>query len=269
MFFRSLAAFFVLVVAIPCNALLLTATPTLAPEKAESVYKPIAELLAESLGVPVEFEYTDDWQKFSYNVLASEYDLIMAEPHIIAYVSSPDSNLSMNVPIKLDATTRFHVVVRSNSPYKTLKDLGSARICMRPSPNFSGVMIKREFSNPVIQPVVIEIKGGFDAVYSYFKKKRCHAAVINENTYQQLKKSGEVIRSVHETLDSPSLALAISQRVSSNDKKVISDTLINRENALFIEPLVEQYTEKKAPFVKTQFSEFESFNILPGVVWGW
>lgn len=270
MLVRSLTALVIYMLAIPCQAsLLLTATPTLSVEKAHDIYKPVAALLTDALGIPVEFGYTENWQEFSYKVLANEYDMILAQPHIAAYVSSPDSNLFMDVPVRLDQNTRFHVVVDESSAAEKLKDLSYSRICMRPSPNFSGVIIKREFSNPVIQPVVIEVNGGFDEVYQRFKRKRCQAAVINDDTYQRLNTAGEAIRSIYTTPDSPNLALAVSTRIPPPDMEIISNALKNAGNIEKLSPLFKHHANKKALFVSTRQKELEPFNILPGVVWGW
>lgn len=247
----------------------LTASPTLPAEQAKEIYEPVAKLLSEKLGIEVGFHYENNWQEFSKKLLSDEYHLVFSEPHITAYLADIKSDYAMDAPLKLSGNIVFHVVVKKENKSKTLKSLGAARICMLPSPNFSGVIIKKEFSNPVVQPVIVATSGNFESVYRHFQKGVCDAAVIDEASYKKHKASGGDIYSIYTSSKTPNTSLAVSQRVSVSDRSIIIDALTNPENQAILKALTQVYGDENTTFEKTSREEFIPFNILPGVVWGW
>ena len=184
---RTIALSATLLFSAGTQAFVLTAAPLENQAKSNALYQPLAKLLSEALELEVTFAYAEDWQHFSKNIIADRYDIILAEPHIAAYVTSYDSILSMNVLSRLPGQQLFHAIVASDSNASRLKDLQTSRICMLPSPNFSGVLLKKEFTNPVSQPVTIEVRGNFEKIYQYYKKGRCNAAVIDDKLFKKLK----------------------------------------------------------------------------------
>lgn len=266
---KKIAATSLLLASMSSQALLLTATPLESESEAKAIYEPVAELLSDALGVEVTFEYAVDWLNFSKKIIASDYDLILSEPHIVAYVTSNTSILSMDAGAKLPGDVKFHVVVDADNSASNLKSLQSSSICMLPSPNFSGVLIMKEFTNPVIQPVVREVHGDFNQVYETFKKKRCNAAVIDDKSYQRLLTAEEPIKSVHETRVSPNIGLALSQRIQRADRKMIVDALTSASTQERLSKLFARHSSGQGPFKEADNDTYKGLNILPGVVWGW
>lgn len=251
------------------QALVLTATPLETEAEAKELYQPVADLLSEKLGQEVIFEYSVDWLTFSKHIIASDYDLILSEPHIVAYVTSKTSVLSMDAIAKLPGTQKFHVIVSADSEFSDIKQLESQSICMLPSPNFSGVMIMKEFKNPVTQPLVVEVRGDYDEVYAKFRKNRCTAAVIDDASFQRISTVDENIQSIYTTISSPNLGLAVSQRLPHADRKLVEEVLTDPEVIAAFEKLFLKYSNGKGPFEEADNNNFSKFNILPGVVWGW
>lgn len=247
----------------------MSASPTLQPEQAEALYQPVAKLLSEKLNIDIDFQYDGNWQEFTKHLFADEYHVIVTEPHVAAYLADVKSNLAMILPLRLEGDVFFHVVVNGDHKATSLKSLRSRRICMLPSPNFSGVMIKKEYSNPVVQPVVVEVKGDFNNIYQRFQEGLCEAAVIDDETYQNALAQGDFIRSVHTTVKAPNVGLVLSERVSVPDRAVIVKALTNVENSSVLQPLAAAYGSDQETFTITDGEIFRPFNILPGVVWGW
>lgn len=266
---QTIAASLAFLVSTASQALVITATPLENESEAKTIYEPVAELLSEALGIEVVFEHSGDWLTFSKKIIASDYDMILSEPHITAYVTSKTSVLSMNALARLPGELKYHVIVAADSDSESLKDLQTARICMLPSPNFSGVMLMKEFTNPVSQPLVIEVRGSYDNVYQYFNKKRCDAAVIDDSSFQRLSTIDTNIKSIYETKTSPNVGLSVSERIPTADREIISNALKNPENAEKLQKLFSKYSDGKGPFDAAQNKDFQDFNILPGVVWGW
>lgn len=250
-------------------ALLFTSSPLEEPQAAEALYEPMAQIFSDALGIDVSFEHSRDWQYFSKQVLNSNYDILLTQPHIIAYVTSYESQLSMSALARLPGQIRHHVVVNKDNTADSLKSLSTARICMLPSPNYSGVMIKKEFTNPVSQPVVREVNGSDTEVYAKFKQGGCDAAVIDDKNFQRLSTAGEAIKSIYQTQASPNLGLAINQRVAPADRKLIIDALQDPAVIEKLAGLFNKYSSGNGPFEDASNADYESFNILPGVVWGW
>lgn len=267
--FRTIALGTALLFSIHSQAVVLTATPLENAAEAKAIYQPVADLLTEALGLEVTFEYAEDWQHFSKNIIADRYDIILAEPHIAAYATSYNSILSMNVLTRMTGEQTFHTVVAADSGAGSLKSLQTSRICMLPSPNFSGVLLKKEFTNPVSQPITIEVRGGFEKVYEYFKKGRCDAAMINEKLLHKLQAEGESIKSIFKTKTSPNTALTVSQRLPPADRKLLVDALQNTDNNAKLKALHTKYGSMDIPFIPANNDDYVDFNILPGVVWGW
>jgi|GEM_PF-6696996 len=250
-------------------ALVIGASPVADKTEAAAIYEPLAALLSEALDVEVVYEHAQDWQQFTKSLFDDHYDIMLVEPHIAAYVSDYDSILGFNLLARLPGKLSFHAVVKEDSSASSLKSLATSRICMLPSPNFSGVLLKKEFTNPVTQPMTIEVRGGFDKVYSSFSKGRCHAAMISDQQLQKLQEQDAAIKSVFHTKTSPNQALAISQRVPPSDRKMITDALYSTDNNEKLQKLYATYSGGAAPFTPSSNEEYKSFNILPGVVWGW
>ena len=250
-------------------SLLMGGSPLEDTKVAESLYAPMAEILGEALGIDVSVDYSRDWQYFSKEILNSSYDILLTEPHIIAYVTSYESQLSMSALARLPGQVQHHVVVNQDNTADSLASLNTARICMLPSPNFSGVMIKKEFTNPVSQPVVREVKGSYSNVYEKFKQGRCDAAVIDDINFQRLKTAGEAIKSVYQTQASPNLGLAINQRVAPADRELIIEALQDPTVIEKLAGIFNKYSSGQGPFEEASNADYELYNILPGVVWGW
>lgn len=258
-----------LLLSMQCHALVLTASPLEGEKEAEELYGPMAKILSEALGVEVIFDYSRDWQNFSKKIFDSSYDLILTDAHIIAYVTSYASGMSMDVMARLPGQIVYHVIVKSDNSASNLKSLSTSRICMLPSPNYSGVMIKKEFTNPVLQPGVREVSGNDTDVFNKFKQGGCDAAVINDVSFQQLTATGEPIKSIHQTRLSPNLGLAISQRIAIADRALIVKALQDPANKDKLAGIYDKFSSGKGPFENSDNKDYQDFNILPGVIWGW
>lgn len=250
-------------------ALVIGASPLANKAEAASIYEPLATLLSGALDIEVTYEHAQDWQQFTKSLFADHYDIIVAEPHIAAYVSDYDSVLGFNVLSRLPGRLSFHTIVAEDNQATSLKNLASSRICMLPSPNFSGVLLKKEFTNPVTQPMTIEVRGGFDKVYSKFSKGRCHAAMISDQQLQQLQAQGAAIKSIFHTKASPNQAIAVSQRVPPADRQMITEAIHSADSINTLQKLYSTLSGGESPFIPSNNDEYKSFNILPGVIWGW
>lgn len=268
--FRTFVVAATLTLSTASQALLMTASPLEGQAAAEELYVPMAKVLSDALGFEVNFEYSRDWQNFSKQVLANSYDLILADPHIIAFATkSSNGGLFMDVMTRLPGQIKLNVVVQSSSDKSSLKSLERSRICMLPSPNYSGVMIKKEFTNPVIQPAVREVKGSYNEVFEKFKKGGCDAAVIDDKSFQRLTAAGEDIKSIYQSKASPNLGLAISQRITPTDRALIVQALQDPATKEKLANIFNKYSSGSGPFEDATNEDYQPFNILPGVVWGW
>lgn len=253
----------------PVNAdLILSAPPRENPEEGKKIYGPIADYLTEVLGETVRYEHPGVWAKYSADMREGKYDIVFDAPHFGAWRIK---NIHHVPVVKLPGKMQFIIIANSaDTPLNTMRDLLGVKICALASPNLGTVTVYNMFDNPVFQPELYEVKGGFKKVYEGLLSGKCRAAVLRDNLYYNLdEKEKALVKVVARSKPVPEQTITISDRLSSK-KKFITEKLISSSGVTASKNLLHRFGRDAKQFETANEDEYKDLdNLLTGVVWGW
>lgn len=250
----------------PAHALTLSAPPTPSDEAdAQTIYQPIKKLLKRNVGELSDLELSTEatWGRFSKQLLRKQYDVLISGPHITAFASNYQAGLKMRVIARFPDQTSYHLVVKMDSPIKTIKDLEQKRICMRPAPHYGNILISQLFTNPVTIPSSLSINKSDGVLLQQLDKKRCHAAVIEHRTFKAFpKESG--LRSLHQTQPAYRLGISVSEKIQAETR----DKIVSQLQSLDLSKIDPRY-DSSQKITAADNPDFEPYRALAGILWGW
>jgi len=270
--FRIVVVVTLIFIVSPLSAeLILTAPPRESLDKGEKLYGPLAEHLTKLLGKDVVYQHPSNWLQYQRDLRKDVYDIVFDGPH---FVSWRMSHLKHDVLVKLPGTLEFVVIVNDDDKgIKKLKDLIGKRICGIPPPNLATLTVIDQYPNPVRQPVIWGVKGGFMNVFREFSAGGCRAAVFRTTFFD--KKLTDLDRSNTRVLFRskalPNQAISVSTRVSSEAKEKIIKSLTKGNGMLAAKSISRRFGGKKAnPFINARENEYtQHTQLLEGIVFGW
>lgn len=248
--------------------LIFAAPPRESAEKASKLYGPLAEKLSNILGERVVYEQPTGWFDYARNMRDGKYDIIFDGPHFAAWRVK---NLK-HIPVAtLPGHLNFMLVTRkTDASIKSIRDLTGKKICGLLSPNLGTNLIFNTFKNPVLQPIIYEVKGGMKQVYNSFKDRKCDAAILRDAAYFRLpKKERAHLNILVKTRPMPNQTMTISTRLKENAGK-IAQFMVSHDGAIAADNILSRYSKKKKYFEKTSAKEYFGIeDLLEGVVFGW
>lgn len=252
--------------------IIMTAPPRELPEAGEKLYAPLAAHLTELLGEKVTYKHPKNWLEYQRDVRHDVYDIVFDGPH---FVSWRVAHLNHDVLVKLPGTLEFVIVInKDDQEIKTMKDLVGKKICGIPPPNLATLTVIEQFQNPVRQPIIWGVQGGFKKVNDTFQKGECRAAVFRTNYYEK-KLSAMDRASMHVLYKSkalPNQAISVSPRIGSKYKEeIIRSLTLDAKGKKAAEGIVKRFGgQQSSPFIAAKKDEYsEHSNLLEGVVFGW
>ena len=252
--------------------LVMTAPPRELPEAGEKIYAPLAEYLSGILGEKVVYKHPKNWLQYQRDVRHDVYDIVFDGPH---FVSWRVAHLNHDVLVKLPGTLEFVIVVnKDDQEIKQLNNLIGKKICGIPPPNLATLTVIEQFQNPVRQPIIWGVKGGFPSVFQTFRKGGCRAAVFRTTFYEKrlTDKDRATMRVLYRSKALPNQAISVSSRVNSKYKKeIIRSLTLDEKGKLAAQGIVKRFGGKKAtPFIAATKDEYSDHTmLLEGVVFGW
>ncbi|MGD8569237.1 MAG: PhnD/SsuA/transferrin family substrate-binding protein [Gammaproteobacteria bacterium] len=250
----------------------MTAPPRELPEAGEELYEPLAKYLSDVLGEKVIYKHPKNWLQYQRDLRHDVYDIVFDGPH---FVSWRMAHLNHDVLVKLPGTLEFVIVINKDDQQVTeLKDLIGKKICGIPPPNLATLTVIEQFQNPVRQPIIWGVKGGFPKVLDAFQKGGCRAAVFRTTFYN--KKLGDKDRATMKVLFKskalPNQAISVSSRVKSKYKKqIIRSLTLDEKGKRAAQGIVNRFGGNNgSPFIAAQKKEYADHTmLLEGVVFGW
>ena len=249
--------------------LTFTAPPRESALKGEKMYAPIAKHLSELLGETVTYEHPGGWFEYSANMRDNKYDIIFDGPHFAAWRIK---NLDHQPVAKLPGTLDFYILVKADDEkINDLRDLVSHKVCGLASPNLGTVTVYSLYDNPVVQPEVHEVKGGFKGVFKAFRDNKCRAAVVRDNIYKKLKDSDkEEIKVIYKSRSLPNQTVTVSKNIDAKTRELIAYGLTTPQGFKSADGLFGRFSKKAKYFIPPKQKEYRGLdNLLSGVVWGW
>ena len=252
--------------------LVMTAPPRELPEAGEKIYAPLAEHLSQILGEKVTYKHPQNWLQYQRDLRHDVYDIVFDGPH---FVSWRLAHLNHEVLVKLPGTLEFVIVVnKDDKQVKTIKDLIGKKICGIPPPNLATLTVIEQFQNPVRQPIIWGVKGGFKSVHESFRTGQCRAAVFRTTFYNKkltaMDRANMPVLYKSEAL--PNQAISVSPRINSKYKKeIIRSLTLDEKGKQAAQGITKRFGGNKAPsFTAAKQNEYmEHSSLLEGVVFGW
>lgn len=252
--------------------LVMTAPPRELPEAGEKIYAPLAEYLSTILGEKVVYKHPKNWLQYQRDLRHDVYDIVFDGPH---FVSWRMAHLNHDVLVKLPGTLEFVIVInKDDQDINDLKDLIGKKICGIPPPNLATLTVIEQFQNPVRQPIIWGVRGGFRSVHETFSKGGCRAAVFRTTFFE--KKLSDSDRATMKVLFKskalPNQAISVSSRIKPKYKKeIIRSLTLDEKGKKAAQGIVNRFGGKNAtPFIAAKKEEYSDHTmLLEGVVFGW
>lgn len=271
--FHSLILCIVLfALSIPIHAeLILTAPPRENAETGTKLYGPLAEHLTKLLGEKVTYVHPNNWLEYQRDLRKDVYDIVFDGPH---FVSWRLSHLHHEVLVKLPGTLEFVIIVNEDDKdVKTIKDLIGKKICGIPPPNLATLTVIDQFPNPVRQPVIWGVDGGYMNVFHSFVEGKCRAAVFRSTFFEKklTEQDRANTRVLFRSKGLPNQAISVSSRVKTDAKNKIIKSLTSGNGMIATKSISRRFGGKQAkPFISASKKEYEAHaQLLEGIVFGW
>jgi ABC-type phosphate/phosphonate transport system substrate-binding protein len=252
--------------------LIMTAPPREKPEAAHEIYAPLAAHLSQLLGEKVTYRQPKNWLEYQRDLRHDVYDIVFDGPHFVGWRVA---HLNHDVLVKLPGTLEFVIVVnKDDQELKAMKDLVGKKICGIPPPNLASLTVIEQFQNPVRQPIIWGVQGGFKSVHETFKKGECRAAVFRTNYYNKTLSANDraTMRVLFKSKALPNQAISVSPRIDSKYKQeIIRSLTLDEKGKKAAEGIVKRFGgQQSSPFIAANKNEYsEHSNLLEGVVFGW
>ncbi|MCI0507203.1 MAG: phosphate/phosphite/phosphonate ABC transporter substrate-binding protein [Gammaproteobacteria bacterium] len=250
----------------------MTAPPRELPEAGEKIYAPLAAHLSQLLGEKVIYRHPKNWLEYQRDLRHDVYDIVFDGPHFVGWRVA---HLNHDVLVKLPGTLEFVIVVnKDDQDIKAMKDLVGKKICGIPPPNLATLTVIDQFQNPVRQPIIWGVQGGYKSVHETFKKGECRAAVFRTNYYEKTltKNDRAGMRVLYKSKALPNQAISVSPRIDSKYKQeIIRSLTLDEKGKKAAEGIVKRFGgQQSSPFIAAKKDEYsEHSNLLEGVVFGW
>jgi ABC-type phosphate/phosphonate transport system substrate-binding protein len=247
---------------------IFTAPPRENQAQGIALYGTLVNRLTKLIGEHVVYQQPGSWLEYTKKMRDDKYDIVFDGPHFAAWRIKH----LHHIPVaSLPGTLDFLLVTRKNNKdINSLRDLVGKKICGFPSPHLATDMIYNLFTNPVIQPVIFEVKGGISKMYRAFRDGKCQATIFRDMVYKQLPifEQGQ-LKTLAKTEPMPNQTITVSKRLK-NKSKQISKFLISNEGAIVADKLLNRYSKNAKYFQRTNARIFKGAeHVLEGMVWGW
>ena len=248
--------------------LVLTAPPRENAAKGQELYGPIADELTKLLGEKVIYQQPKSWADYANKMRDGYYDIIFDGPHFVAW---RQKNLKHKPIVSLPGNLQFYIVTdKDNIQINKVRDLVGKKICGMPSPHLATDLVYDIFKNPVLQPIIYEVRGGQRNSFQAFKDGKCAATIFRSTLFKRLPdEEKKKLKVIVKTRKLPNQTISVSQRLHTQ-AKTISDFLLSKDGAHTAENLLARYSKRKKQFIRAKPEKFVgASDMLEGVVWGW
>lgn len=248
--------------------LVLSAPPREAVKAGEILYGPLASHLSKLLGEKVSYQHPKNWLQYQRDLRRGSYDIVFDGPHFISW---RQAHLKHEVLVKLPGVLQFVIVVeKGDAEVKQVKDLIGKKVCGIPPPNLATLKVIELFKNPVRQPVIWGVPGGFRKVLESFEAQKCRAAVFRTNFFEKLpEQKRRNKRVLYRSKPLPNQGISVSDKINTENKKKIVRSLTVGAGQQVTQKISKRFASNKA-FIEAHKEEYASHNLLlEGVVFGW
>lgn len=249
--------------------LILSAPPRESLTEGVELYGPLADHLSRLLGEKVTYRHPSNWLEYQRDLRRGEYDIVFDGPH---FVSWRVEHLHHDVLVKLPGTLEFVVAAFENDQtINSVQDLIGKKICAIPPPNLATLTIMEQFRNPVRQPVIWDVRGGFMDVYQALLQRDCRAAIFRSDFYQKQLSDDQraSLKAIFHSKPLPNQAISAGPRLDTEKKAQIIRSLTVGEGKSAVSIISKRFAGNEG-FVVADKKEYAAQNtLLEEVIFGW
>ncbi len=255
----------------PASAeLVFSSAPRGKEAQEQARYAPLVKAMSEWLGEKVVYAYPKDFTRYSFAMRRGEYDIVLDGPHLVAWRMS---RIDHEPVAKLPGDITFIVAAKDDDPTLNGRDsLIARRVCGLASPHLGTLQYMAQYQNPVQQPTVFALRGGFKRVFKEFKAGKCEAVLLRDFFYERkLNDAAKLgLRVVYTVPSLPDQALTAGPRLNSEQKRILRERLTNPVTAGPAKGIFKSFTRGADAFVPASPEEYQGLEILlTASTWGW
>jgi len=248
------------------NELVLSAAPREDDAEAEAIFSPVAEYLSTVLGKKVVFKNAGNWGVYQGLMQKGAYDIVFDGPHFNSWRADRAQH---NVLVKIPGEHIFVILVRKeNNKIHELKQLAGRTLCAHAPPNLGTLTALNEFTNPLRQPIIVNIDG-WKNIYAGMMDGKCVAAVIPLKKLEQFETdTGRQTKIVFRGATLPDNAISAGPRLNAQEQETITRALLSPEGEKATAKLRKKYAQGKS-LAATTNKEFAGLSSYLKNEWGY
>jgi len=209
------------------DTLIFGAPPRGTEAEEAATYAPLTEYLTQITGKKVLFEYAQNWLVYSKDMVDGKYDLVFDGPHFNGWRMA---RLNHTPLVRLPEGHVFVVVVRADDSHiHELRKLAGHTVCAHASPNLGTLALLSQFTNPVRQPVIMEVQG-WDKAYEGLINGDCIAAVLPIKSLEKIENNRHQTKIIYQHRSLPNQAISAGPRIPEAMQHKIAAALLSEES---------------------------------------
>ncbi len=247
------------------NEYIFSAPPRGSAEKESKVYKPIAAYLSKVLRKKIIYQHPGNWLSYQHNMQIGKYDLVFDGPHFVSWRILKTNHVPL---VKLPGKLAFSIMVaKNNQNIKNYHDLMGRTVCGLAPPNLATLTLYSLFTNPVRQPLVIEVKS-FPEGYTKATKETCVGAVMRDKMFNKLNKKKKAGRVIFNSKGIANQAFSAGPKFSAKEKEKLVVALLSKSAVGQMQAFHKRFNKKGKPILPAKKQDFEGLALLLKDVWG-
>ena len=248
---------------IAAEELVFATPPTQSAQQTLTNYQPLVDYLSKASGKKITIKPAKTFYQYARDMRAGKYDLVFDGPHFIKYRLD---KLEHVVLAKQPGDLRFVIVVKNDSPIRTLNDLITKGVCSPSTPHLGTLTFLELFPNPMRQPELKPVQG-FGAALNCIDNGKSHAAVLRDKYWNKRVKNKDDYRVIHMTeRKMPARGVTISSSVDKQTRSKIAKALVDVKGNQYLQKAFS--TIGGSRFVVAQQREYDGLEELLQIIWG-
>lgn len=238
----------------------LVVQPILPKEDLVRAYTPLANYLSERTGHNIRLvtapNFLGYWERSKQE---GTYDFILDAAHLTAYRID---RMGYEPLAKLPDVVSFSLVTGPDTLLFEANDLVGKRVATLGSPSLGAVRIAEMFTNPMRQPVIVEVEDSAEAV-----EKVLSGEVVGAMIPTPLVQATPGLNTVITTPQVPHMALSAAPNVPAELKASVREALIEAGQTPAGRAMLEQIN--LPGFEPASARQYEGYSVLLQGTWGY
>lgn len=238
-----------------------------------AAHQRLAAKLATLLNDKVTLHLPPNWQKYTKTILGEDYDIYFAAEHVTAYALPYQNAIHPYLVGSFAGERQNLVLTKTSSNINSIKDVDHKRLCTRTQNSLGRVQAANTFTNPVMPPIIVEVRGKLKPILPLLMSDKCDVAIVAKREYASLNAAAQKqLRIVHSFNPAPNISILLSHRLTKEQQEMLRDYFVSAAFATEFGDLFEFYVSdnqaanKVIPIDEEAHAEFD---ILIGNSWGW